>query len=148
MQTVETLDYLIKSSWLSIASLYTQLAQRENLTRASGLVLLNIDEKEGVAATKIAPIMGMQNTSLSRLLKTMEGDGLIIRKTDKSDARRVRICLSKKGKDRRKAAEKVVNEFNDYLDQNIDKEEMACFVKVIGEVSELTAKYKTLKKVH
>ena len=71
MKPTETIDFHIKSAWLGIANLYNQLATKHQLSQATGFVLLNISE-EGTAATKIAPLMGMKSTSLSRILKKME----------------------------------------------------------------------------
>jgi len=50
---------------------------------------------DGTPATKIAPQMGLEPRSLTRLLKSMEDKKLIIRKADKNDRRSVRIFLTK-----------------------------------------------------
>ena len=47
---------------------------------ATGFTLLSIDPEKGTPSTALGPKMGMEATSLSRILKTMEEKGLITRK--------------------------------------------------------------------
>lgn len=147
MKPQETIDYYLKSSWLSIANLYNQLAQKYDLTQASGLVLLNIDVTEGSPATKIATAMGLKNTSLSRVLKKMEEDDLIYRQKDQIDKRSVKIFLTPKGKEKRVAAKEVVIEYNQFLIQNIKQKELDSFFKVMKQICDLTESYKLNKGV-
>ena len=56
-------------------------------TMSMGFVLLNINSEEGTPATKIAPLMGLEARSLTRLLKSMEEKKLIYREADKNDKR-------------------------------------------------------------
>ncbi len=147
MKPQETIDYHIKSSWLSIANLYNQLAQKYKLTQATGLVLLNIDIKEGSPATKIATAMGLKNTSLSRVLKKMEEDQLIYRRKDEEDKRSVKVFLTEKGKEKRILARKVVIEFNNFLTENINVKNLDCFFEVMKQISDLTESYKSIKSV-
>src|SRR3546814_15548188 len=97
MRREETVDYAIKATWHAIARMYHQQAGRHDITMSMGFVLLNI-HADGTPATKIAPLMGLEARSLSRLLKTMEEKGLICRETDQEDKRKVRILLTKPGK--------------------------------------------------
>src|ERR1700712_4388255 len=98
MKREETVDYHIKMAWHSIARMYNQQAMKYGGTMSIGFALLNIHSTEGTPATKIAPMMGLEARSLTRLLKTMEEKGLVYRVADKIDKRSVRIMLTKKGK--------------------------------------------------
>jgi MarR family transcriptional regulator, organic hydroperoxide resistance regulator len=80
MKREETIDYHIRATWHAIARLYNQKASDHGATMAIGFVLLNIDVEEGTPATKIAPLMGLEARSLTRLLKTLEERGAIYRK--------------------------------------------------------------------
>ena len=119
MNPQDTVDYHIKMTWHSIVNLYNQIALNHDLTQAIGFVLLYID-KLGTPATKIAPLMGMKGTSLSRIFKKMEEDGLICRKKESTDGRQVIIHLTTKGIQKKKIARKVVREFNEYIIKHID----------------------------
>jgi len=129
MNIEETFDYHIRSTLFSMMRMYNLIAAENGITQAIGYVLILIKE-EGIPATKIAPVMGMGTSSLTRLLKNMETDGLIYRKPDQHDKRVVNIFLTDKGKELRDKAKKVVLDFNEKLYKKITKKEMESFAKV------------------
>jgi len=104
MRREETVDYHIKAAWHSIARMYNQQALEYDATMSMGFVLLNINSEEGTPATKIAPLMGLEARSLTRLLKSMEEKKLIYREADKSDKRSVRIHVTQEGREKKKSA--------------------------------------------
>lgn len=129
MNIQETVDYHLRSTLFAIRRMYNILAIENGITQGIGYALINIS-KEGVPATKIAPIMGMSTSSLSRLLKNMEDDGLIYRKPDEDDHRVVKIFLTPRGIELRTKVRKVVIDFNSKLSETINKAEMETFVRV------------------
>ena len=145
MKPTETVDYHIKFLWHSISNLYNQIAQEFDLTQATGFALLNIDSAEGVAATKIAPLMGMKATSLSRMLKKMEGDNLIYKKKCENDGRSVKIHLTEKGLEKKKIARNVVLEFNEYMLERIDQSDLKQYFETMRSITKITEDYKNLK---
>ncbi len=145
MKPSETIDYHIKFLWHSISNLYNQIAQEFDLTQATGYALLNIDSKQGIAATKIAPLMGMKATSLSRMLKKMESDNLIYKKKCENDGRSVRIHLTQKGEAKKKIARNVVIEFNQYMLQRLDQSDLKKYFETMQSITEITEEYKNLK---
>ena len=72
MKPEETVDFHIKRTWQSIAKMYNEVAAGYGATMATGYVLLNIDKELGTPSTALGPKMGMEATSLSRILKSME----------------------------------------------------------------------------
>ena len=129
MNIEETVDYHIRATLFKMMRMYNLYAAENGITQGIGYVLILIT-KEGVPATKIAPLMGMGTSSLTRLLKTMETDGLIYRQSDKQDKRVVRIFLTEKGVHLREKAKTVVLNFNEKLLKKVNKKEMDAFVKV------------------
>ena len=101
MRREETVDHNIKAAWHSIARMYNQQALKYDATMSMGFVLLNINSDEGTPATKIAPLMGLEARSLTRLLKSMEEKKLIYREADKIDKRSVRVRLTKERKNKK-----------------------------------------------
>ena len=87
MKREETIDHQIKSCWHGIHRMYNQEASKHNSTTSQAYVVLNIDPKEGTPATKIAPMMGLESRSLTRMLKSMEEMGVIYKKQDPNDGR-------------------------------------------------------------
>ena len=72
----KTNDHLLRATWQAVSKMYNEEASRYGATMATGLTLLNIDTEEGVPSTSLGPRMGMESTSLSRTLKTMENQGI------------------------------------------------------------------------
>ena len=68
---------------------------------AVGFTLLSIDPKTGTPSTALGPKMGMEATSLSRILKRMQEQGLIERKPNPKDGRGVLIHLTDFGLEKR-----------------------------------------------
>ena len=135
MNIEETVDFHLRSTLFAMRRMYNLLAAQNGITQGIGYALINIG-KDGIPATKIAPIMGMTFSSLSRLLKNMETDGLIYRQNDDADKRVVRIFLTKKGLELREKVKNVVVNFNTGLLQKIKPEDMEGFIRVNNAIKE------------
>ena len=107
----KTIDYVLRATWIAIAKMYNEEAGKEGSTMATGFALLSIDPEEGTPSTSLGPKMGMEATSLSRTLRTMEDKGLIKRKKNPVDGRSVLIYLTDFGKEMRDYSKKVVLTF-------------------------------------
>ena len=141
MSQNNTVDHHIKSTWHNMFKMYNQVAARYGTTQATGLVLLGIN-KEGTPSTSIAPSLGMEATSLSRVLKTLEDNDLIYRKKDKKDKRMVRIFLTEKGVEKRRIAKKVVSGFQELITEEIPQSKLSMFFEVMDSVNCVIDKYK------
>mgnify|MGYP000617714101 CR=1 FL=1 len=122
-------DFVMRHLWHKISRMYNQKANEYGLTISIGFILLNVD-KEGTPSTQLGPKMGMEPTSLSRTLKTMEENGLIRRESDAKDKRKVLIFLTQEGIDKRRIAKHVVLDFNERLMSNIPKGKLKTFFEV------------------
>jgi DNA-binding MarR family transcriptional regulator len=111
MKPNETVDFNLRWGWTKLAKLYTAEAERRGITLSVGYALLSI-ERDGTPSTKLGPRMGMEPTSLSRTLKAMEGQGLIVRRPDPQDGRLMRVFLTEDGVVARRQARKLVLDLN------------------------------------
>lgn len=137
MKREESIDYNIKAAWHAIARMYNQQAAKQGITTSIGFVLLNINTKEGTPATKIAPLMGLESRSLTRMLKSMEEKGLIYKKQDSNDKRSVRIFLTDEGKQKKEISKKTVKAFNEEVYKQIDDKKLSVFFEVVEEVNRI-----------
>lgn len=137
MKAQDTVGYQIKTAWQSIAKMYNRLTIENGFSQAIGYVLINV-KKGGIPVTKIAPNMGIEPTSLSRLLNTMEDKGLIYREKDTVDRRVVNLFLTDKGIELQKISRKLVLDYNNYIFSHIEESEKETFFKVIEKVNALT----------
>jgi DNA-binding MarR family transcriptional regulator len=144
----ETIDYHIRAAWHAIARMYNQKASNHGATMAIGFVLLNIDVEEGTPATKIAPLMGLEARSLTRLLKTLEERGAIYRKVDANDKRCVRIYLTEEGKKGREQAKETVLRFNQIVREQIPEKKLEVFFDVIQNINKILEKNNIYEKVY
>jgi DNA-binding MarR family transcriptional regulator len=133
--------------------MYNDQAAKYDSTMAMAFVLLNIDMENGTPSTAIAPQIGMEATSLSRILKSMEDKGAIYRESNPNDGRSVIIKLTDLGKEERAFARKVVIRFNEVVKENTTPEQMKNFFEVIYTINKLIKEnafffeeYKTKKK--
>lgn len=140
MRKEETIDYHIRTAWHAIARMYNQQALKYDGTMSIGFALLNINTDVGTAATKIAPLMGLEARSLTRLLKSMEERGLIYREVDKNDKRSVRILLTKEGKKHREKSKDTVLKFNEAVRAHLPKEKLDVFFEVVQSVNQVIEK--------
>ncbi|HTJ53273.1 MAG TPA: MarR family transcriptional regulator [Cyclobacteriaceae bacterium] len=147
MRKEETIDHNIKTAWHAIARMYNQQAVKYDITMSMGFVLLNINSEEGTPATKIAPLMGLEARSLTRLLKTMEEKSLIYRKADETDKRSVRIYLTKEGKEKKERSRQVVLKFNNCVRESISEENLKIFFEVLQKVNIIIEKNNIYQKV-
>lgn len=107
-----------------------------------GYALLSIDE-EGTPSTKLAPKMGMEPRSLTRMIKALEENGFIKKGVDKEDKRLVKIFLTSKGKEKRDIAKKVVLRFNDRVYQSIPEKDLKITFDVLSKVNDIIDEIKT-----
>lgn len=140
MRREETVDHHIKAAWHAIARMYNQQAAAYDATMAMGFVLLTINVEEGTPATKIAPLMGLEARSLTRLLNTMEERGVVERKTDPTDKRSVRVCLTHTGRQMREKAKETVLRFNDSVREEVSADKLAVFFEVIEVIQQVVEK--------
>lgn len=129
-------DFVLRHLWHKLSRLYNQSANEYGLTGSIGYILLNI-EKEGTPSTQLGPKMGMEPTSLSRTIKTMEEKGLIRREADKLDKRKVLVFLTEEGLEKRKIAKSVVLGFNDTIIDTIPKGKLKTFFEVAERLDSL-----------
>lgn len=142
MKPEETVDFQIKRTWQSIAKMYNEVAAGYGATMATGFVLLNIDSEKGTPSTALGPKMGMEATSMSRILKSMEEKELIERRPNPADGRSVLIHLTPFGREKRKDAKQAVINFNTSVFQRFNENEMSTFFKVIEGINTMIIDHK------
>jgi len=140
MKQQETIDYLLKVAWQNMANTYNQIASGFGITQAIGYVLINI-EKEGTPVSKLAGLLGVKATSMSRILTNMEVLGLIYRETSAGDKRSVKVYLTELGREKRQLAKNVVISFNDYLTENLTVSERNNLATTLQKLNKLTLAY-------
>lgn len=135
----KTIDYVLRATWQAVSRMYNEEAAKYGATMATGFVLLSIDKENGTPSTALGPKMGMEATSLTRTLTSMEERGLILRKKNPDDGRGVLIYLTDFGKEKRELSKNTVLKFNETIKNNISEEKMNHFMEVSETINDLIA---------
>ncbi|MEZ4787413.1 MAG: MarR family transcriptional regulator [Flavobacterium haoranii] len=133
----KTIDYALRATWQAVSRMYNEEATKYGATMATGFALLSIDKEDGTPSTTLGPRMGMEPTSLTRTLKSMEEKGLITRKKNPEDGRGVLIYLTEEGKEKRELSKATVLRFNEVIKSNITEEKIIHFMEVIELINEM-----------
>ncbi|WPR71241.1 MarR family transcriptional regulator [Flavobacterium sp. NG2] len=135
--TDKTIDYILRATWQAISRMYNEEALKYGGTMATGFALLSMDKENGTPSTALGPKMGMEATSLTRTLKSMEEKGLIERKKNPEDGRGVLIYLTEEGKKNRAISRENVLKFNETVKQHVSAEKLQHFMEVAETINEL-----------
>ena len=133
----KTIDYVLRTTWLAVQKMYNEEASKFEATMATAFTLLSIDPKKGTPSTSLGPKMGMEATSLSRILKVLEERNLIKREPNPEDGRGVLIHLTEFGLEKREESRQRVFTFNDKVKGEIDNEKLSHFYEVSDIILDL-----------
>jgi len=139
MKREKTIDHALRATWQSVAKAYNEQAQKHDSTMAMAQALLYIDYEKGTPSTALGPSMGMEATSLSRILKNMEEKGLIIREKNPDDGRGMIVKLTELGKEKRELSKASVLQFNNRIKDNIAEIKVRHFFEVTDLINKLIA---------
>ena len=133
----KTIDYILRATWQAVSRMYNDEAQNFGASMATGFALLSMDKDKGTPSTSLGPKMGMEATSLTRTLKSMEDKGLIIKKKNPDDGRGVLIYLTDFGREKRELSRNTVLKFNETVKKHISEEKLKHFTEVTDIINEL-----------
>ena len=101
-----------------------------------------MDPQNGTPSTSLGPKMGMEATSLSRILKTLESMNLIERLPNPNDGRGVLIHLTKQGIKNREEVKQNVLKFNSIVIDKVSEEKLKNFFEVSDSIMNLISNKK------
>lgn len=134
---IDNIDLVLKSTWLAVSKMYSDLAQDYDATAVQALTLLKIDPKDGTRSTNLGPKMAIEPTSLTRIIKLLEDNGYIYKEKTTHDKREVIIKLTDKGLNSRNLSKEVVLNFNKTVMEKIPTEKLEIFKEVMGEILQI-----------
>jgi len=133
----KTIDYVLRTTWLAVQKMYNEEASKFGATMTTAFTLLSIDPTKGTPSTALGPKMGMEATSLSRILKTLEERELIVRRPNPEDGRGVLISLTAKGLEKRESSRQRVFTFNDKVKHEIGSDKLNEFYDVSEKILDM-----------
>ena len=92
--------YAMHTTVRAFDALYRSLLHEHGLSYPQYIALMTLGEHDGLTVGALGELMRLDSGTLSPLLKRMEGAGLVARRRDPDDERRVRVGLTSAGQDR------------------------------------------------
>lgn len=133
----KTIDYVLRATWQAVSKMYNEEASKYGASMAIGFTLLSIDKDNGTPSTTLGPKMGIEATSLTRTLKSLEDKGLIYRTPNPLDGRGILIHLTELGKEKRELSKNTVLKFNETVKNKVTAEQLQHFFEVAEHINEL-----------
>lgn len=91
------LPYLINRAGVALAGRFSAVLRRQGLSLPDWRVLAALRERNGQRLTELACRTSIEISTLSRLVGSLESNGLVTRDRDSEDARAIAIRLSPAG---------------------------------------------------
>ena len=136
----ENFDFILKNTWQAVARMYNEEASKYDGTMAIGFALLNIDKLNGTSVSDLASGLGIETTSITRLLNAMGEKKLILKKRNPKDGRGVIVYLTEYGLEKRELSKKSVIRFNETIRKNVSTEDFLGFKNVTNKINEFIEK--------
>ncbi len=133
----KTIDYILRHTWQNVSRMYNEEANKYGASMAVGFALLSIDKEHGTPSSAISSRMGMEATSFTRTLKTLEEKGLITKQKNPEDGRGVLIYLTELGKEKRELSKQTVLKFNEVVKNHLSHEQLNHFIEVSDTINQL-----------
>ncbi|MDO4225789.1 MAG: MarR family transcriptional regulator [Bergeyella zoohelcum] len=135
-EKTESVDLVLKSTWVAVSKMYSDLASEHDGTSVQALTLLKINPIEGTRSTNLGPKMMIEPTSLTRIIKYLEENGYIYKEKTTQDKREVLIKLTEKGLQYRNMSKEIVLNFNNLINERVSPEKMETFREVMKIISQ------------
>jgi MarR family transcriptional regulator, organic hydroperoxide resistance regulator len=132
--TKDSTGFLVRSLHQSFNRNLAQKITSEDLTTAQWYFLRALWEKEGVAQKELSRSVGLTESTTVAALKILEKKGLIKRKRDVKDTRRINVSLTSKG---RSVEEKLLSDvmtINSIARKGYSAAEIKAFHKILRDM--------------
>jgi DNA-binding MarR family transcriptional regulator len=113
---------------------YNTKAKAESATAAMAMVLLAIPPN-GIPSTQIGPKMGIESTSLSRILNVLEEQGMIERNSDIRDKRKSIVFLTSIGKKQRDKSRTEVIQMNQMIREGVGEKKIQSCLNILEQIN-------------
>ncbi len=106
------------------------------VTASQGYTILSIPEKDTLRMNELSRIMGVDNSTMTRMVDQLIEKTLVYRKPDEKDRRLVRVGLTEKGQELRMDLEKELKNFYKMALGEISEEERLGIVHSLEQLNQ------------
>jgi MarR family transcriptional regulator, organic hydroperoxide resistance regulator len=138
------LCFALYSASNHMTRIFTPFLKKLGVTYPQYLVLVILWERGSLGVGEIASALTMDFGTLSPMLKRMESKGLLARRRQPGDERRVAVALTARGESLRKRTQQMLGEFYCFLNMPLDelsdlRDRLRHFVESAGVAKEIEA---------
>ena len=117
-----------------VAEVFNKRLLSKGITRVQGTALYFMGENDKINQKRLAELMNIKDSTVTRLIDRMEREDLIYRKTDPNDRRSMLLNLTEKGKEYRKITLKIGQELSRDVSKNISDKNIEIFKDVLDKI--------------
>ena len=121
-----------------VSKLFRDIINREveklGIANSYRQLLFHLSRRDGVNQLDLVRGTHLKAPTVSVTLKSMERDGLVIRKTDENDARVVRVYLTEKGRTEDDKIRDIHHALDAHMAENISQEELDALISVLTKM--------------
>ena len=110
--------------------------QIENMNPTRLGILLALADKDGVIMSKLGQKLFLEKSTMTGVIDKMEADGLVERRSDRTDRRALRISLTPKAKRLNEKIFKIIDEAYQDLRGDLSPQDLATSVKVSKQIGQ------------
>jgi len=126
----KTVCSVTRLAWMNIARMYNSEAQSYELSTSAAFLLLHLEE-EGTQVGHLASLLGMEASSMTRILRNIEKRGWVVRsRPNEQDRREVKLTLTREGQAARQIARDYVRKFNRQVQELVTEQDLQAFYRV------------------
>ena len=126
----KTVCSVARLAWMNISRMYNSEAQAYDLSTSAAFLLLHLGE-EGTQVGQLAGLLGMEASSMTRILRSIEKRGWIVRsRHNEQDRREVKLVLTREGQAARQIARDYVRKFNRQVQELVSDQDLQAFYRV------------------
>lgn len=131
-----TMGFMVRVVQVQIFQAYYQRFGKSGLTTGEFSALAAIRENPGVRQGALASAMMVKRSNMTKLVQSLERDGLILRRAAADDARSVNLELTVKGRRTIEGVLPDVEAFNREVTQALSAPERQVLLGLLGKLSE------------
>lgn len=100
------------------------------------LALSYLFKKDGITQSELKEMIGSEASTVSNMLKKLEGDSIIVRRHEDSDSRISRVYLTDKGRQLEQPIKDMWKKHEDKMLEGIPPEELMLLRRILKEMSD------------
>lgn len=140
-ELAESPAHLMRRCHQFFGDLYARESGAHDLTKQQYLVLLALEQHDGISQTALVEITGIDRSTLADMMRRMLERGLVSRERDKDDQRSNAVAITQAGRKALKSARTAASRAEKALLDVLPASERARFVKLLAAIVAAAEEY-------